>query len=552
MNKCTESAILGATDACEYVMTHCQDESENINFINFYYCDVNQSTLIIIILSILFVLFVFNFSGTTADIYVAPALEEITKKLNLSEAVAGASLLALATGAKDVISGLVAGRKESGGPSIAIGGIFGACLFTMTVVLARCIKGAGKIEIDAQSLKRNVFFMVVGILYFILLTIINKITWPLTLGFFAIYFVFLGYVIFKDRQKDGKHFSYREKCEKIKAFLLRRDKPDDDEEPILTHDGKDFKKLKLILKDLLSPWMLKIKERKRRSFGYPEEREEENKDGSEDSRDEKKKEDDKNSRFNKIKRIYNAPLLFIRNLTMPPFEEENWNRYYASVSPIFGLLFLIWQTGLIPVFNEKWYLWWSLYIVISCSLAIWMFLKSRNENLAKNNSGLFATITLIVSALWLNLVSTCFMDFLSLLTIISGLPLGFLSLTLLAWGNSLDDLFVDYTIAKSGHGSMAVVGVYGGSLFNLLIGFGGSLLVNTATKPLELNLYQIDSSNYGDKVSVMIIILCTLIVTVLTLLVAKVKNWVLGRYLMWFLIIFYIGFLIIVTILALI
>lgn len=54
------------------------------------------------------------------------------------------------------------------------------------------------------------------------------------------------------------------------------------------------------------------------------------------------------------------------------------------------------------------------------------------------------------------------MDFLVLLKVASGLPLNFIGLTILAWGNSSNDYFVDVAIAKKGFGIMAISGIFAG------------------------------------------------------------------------------------------
>ena len=51
----------------------------------------------------------------------------------------------------------------------------------------------------------------------------------------------------------------------------------------------------------------------------------------------------------------------------------------------------------------------------------------------------------------------------------------YIGLTLLAIGNALQDNIVDQQLAKEGFGLMAIGGCYAGPLFNLLIGFGGSM-----------------------------------------------------------------------------
>ena len=111
--------------------------------------------------------------------------------------------MTFAASAPDVVTGIVAGGREEVGVNIAIGGLFGACLFTVTMVLAGCIRGAGEIEAEKKDLRRDIFFLSVAVLYFIVLTIIGEITPLLASGFLILYFVFLAYIVFEERRKKA-------------------------------------------------------------------------------------------------------------------------------------------------------------------------------------------------------------------------------------------------------------------------------------------------------------------------------------------------------------
>lgn len=58
----------------------------------------------------------------------------------------------------------------------------------------------------------------------------------------------------------------------------------------------------------------------------------------------------------------------------------------------------------------------------------------------------------------------------------------FLGLTVLAFGNSIGDGFSYIGAAKHGMGKVAIAGIYGGQLFNLLIGMGIGMLVSSIRK----------------------------------------------------------------------
>jgi len=85
---------------------------------------------------LILILIAFYLLGTTADGYLSPSLEQIAKKLNMSEQMAGVTFLALANGAPDVIGAIVATDSEGGEIGLAVGALTGATLFVSGVVCA--------------------------------------------------------------------------------------------------------------------------------------------------------------------------------------------------------------------------------------------------------------------------------------------------------------------------------------------------------------------------------------------------------------------------------
>jgi Ca2+/Na+ antiporter len=74
------------------------------------------------------------------DVYLSAAIAKIAKKMKLSQALAGATLLALANGATDIITVFVAaGNDQKEGDDLAIGDLFGSSIYSFTVVLAYII-----------------------------------------------------------------------------------------------------------------------------------------------------------------------------------------------------------------------------------------------------------------------------------------------------------------------------------------------------------------------------------------------------------------------------
>jgi sodium/potassium/calcium exchanger 6 len=106
----------------------------------FYYCSFIDGNIFMMLPIILLGLFIpFVLLGSTADNYLTPALEKLSKRFHFSETLAGVTLLAFANGAPDVLSSFSASSGNSQGIYLSLGAVFGAGLFVTTVVFARII-----------------------------------------------------------------------------------------------------------------------------------------------------------------------------------------------------------------------------------------------------------------------------------------------------------------------------------------------------------------------------------------------------------------------------
>ena len=96
--------------------------------------------------------------GQAADQFFCPALEVIADKLNMSHEIAGITVLALGNGAPDV-SSTFAAIVNQGDFSIAIGEVFGAGLFLVTVVVSAVAFVGKHIKMDVHSFMRGMFWL---------------------------------------------------------------------------------------------------------------------------------------------------------------------------------------------------------------------------------------------------------------------------------------------------------------------------------------------------------------------------------------------------------
>ena len=495
----------GFSTECAYVQAACSNKEAIIDFFSFYYCNINQNIPIMSIISFLCVMLCFNFCSVLADYYISPSLEVISKKLKLSAAVAGCTILAIGNGAPDLMSAFVAGKKSSEGVAIATGALLGGCLFNITVVISFCIIGAKKIKIEKNDMIRDSASILFAVGYFIIIGSIGIITIYWTLGFFCLYLFYIAYqAIFKkmteerendiqDMIKESLSFMvsdlFSNKCTSKFSNLKMTDFPM--VKKTKSDDQNQTNQNLILVDDFNSPMI------------------------------------EESQFFLKFRIFYKKAFTFIINLTLPGFEEDHWNLYLTSLTPIFGSGLIFWRFQFIQYYDSSPELFFIIFGSISVAIiliSILIFTFGRRTNLAEKYSGIFAGISFVGALLWMEIIVTVFIDWLSYVTVISEISPSFLSLTMLAWGNSLGDLFMGYSLSKNGLGEMAVIGTYSGQIFGLLFGFGVTLIQQLFQGAVNLDLYNFDNGK-SDNLLTLALILFIIVSVAISLVLIKINKW---------------------------
>jgi sodium/potassium/calcium exchanger 6 len=177
-----------------------------VNFFWYRYCFLESGTglqlglfvltMVVYHQQVFLIIYSFIILGSVAETYLTPVLTKISDSLKLSETISGVTLLAFANGAPDILSVISAGGEEDG-IYIAIGNLFGACLFSTTLVIGRCIFLCPKpIEMQPMFWNRDLIFYIITLCVVLAYGIIGTLTLPMSLSFFGIYAVYLAVVIF--------------------------------------------------------------------------------------------------------------------------------------------------------------------------------------------------------------------------------------------------------------------------------------------------------------------------------------------------------------------
>lgn len=106
------------------------------------------------------------------------------------------------------------------------------------------------------------------------------------------------------------------------------------------------------------------------------------------------------------------------------------------------------------------------------TFAIYVWFCTKKTVAPKNILTMYAFLAFLMSVAWINWTSNCVVDLIVIFGFITSLPQALLSLTVLAWGNSLGDMSADTAMTKKGFGEMAVTATMAGPIFNILMGQG--------------------------------------------------------------------------------
>jgi len=129
----TLSEICQISKDCDY---------DYFNLYDLHYCKFEGKLYFTLPILIILCLICFYLLSDTANKYLSTALTNISERLNLSQNLAGVTILAFGNGAPDVIASIVASGEGEGGEGMDVsiasllgGGVFVSCFVFSLVIL---------------------------------------------------------------------------------------------------------------------------------------------------------------------------------------------------------------------------------------------------------------------------------------------------------------------------------------------------------------------------------------------------------------------------------
>lgn len=127
-------------------------------------CEFQGNNILWGLFIFLLIIILFKFICSTIDEYVSPGIVYLSERLQLSEALAGVTLLAFANGAGDVVTAIVASDSKDG-ISYNVGALYGAGFFVLTLVVAfTIILSPVKIVVSKSVIFRDIGFYILATL----------------------------------------------------------------------------------------------------------------------------------------------------------------------------------------------------------------------------------------------------------------------------------------------------------------------------------------------------------------------------------------------------
>jgi len=519
-NLCTYENIhnyrqFDVSSKCAFVQKYCGEQTSLIDNISIYYCFFGSNIIYFILYSIPYLLFCFYWLSSTAEEYLEPAVSKLSKFLNLSESLAGITLIALANGAPDVIACFVANEgKDDKGITLSMGALFGASIFATTIILGRVVLNSDRIKLDKKALTRDIGFFLIADAYLLIMGYLGEISLIYGIGFVFIYVIFVCYAIWEEvalNQQELEKEIQLSKIPSLDAVPAEVDFNLFDVEDLKNRIAEGQVKTEIIQ----SLAHLELNDNRRRKP-----RKHSTIVGRHDIKLllTKLKTVTQKETLTQVINVIEKPFMFIRDVTVPYLDYSKYNKLRVACYPFLTTLFIFWRIDLLDI----WYnvpMFWAIFVpaTILPGLVIYKLLDIRafRDNLQVP----FIFLNFVASILWIHFVAEMLMDYLAIVQIISDLPPNFIGLTILAWGNSSNDFFVDVALAKKGLGIMAMSGIFAGQFFNLTVGFGLVLIKKTISgTPITFNLFD---GEYMNNINLLMVVF-----SILSLLMTLINSYV--------------------------
>ncbi|TKV99222.1 hypothetical protein SEVIR_8G030200v4 [Setaria viridis] len=437
-----------------------------LNYAAIHSCLLRGDARVSLPLLALLLLLHFRFLAASASAHFTPAVSRLAARLRLSPSMAAVTLLALGNGAPDAFASAAALGGPGGMPRAGLAAILSAGAFVSAFVVGAVALIAAPFAVPPASFARDVFFYLLAAsgLFYIYLSA-EIFLWQ-AVGLVLFYVFFVGLVFYMDLSGDEGKAVANSAAELQMANGIGRVAMD---LPVTVEDHKQ--------QDPALCTMLK-----------------------------------------KVTEVWEWPIAFILKLTIPSTLPSEWNKVYICANICLCPLLLLYSfssfipldTGIVFILPQIRFPIWCVVLFASFCLAISHFLLEKESPESENISS--TLISFIMSVFWISTMAGELLNCLAAIGVIMDFPPAILGMTVLAWGNSVGDLVSDVALARAGQPTIAIAGCFAGPMFNMLVGLGTALLVQTARVYPKAYVLEFHVGIVVAFVFLLLSLMCTLLV----------------------------------------
>jgi len=411
------------------------------------------------------VLYMFYALAIVCDEYFVPSLELIIDRFEISNDVAGATLMAAGGSAPELFTSLIGVFFANS--DVGTGTIVGSAVFNVLFVIAACAFASEKaLSLTAWPLIRDTFFYSIGLAMLVGFFVDSYVEWYEALFLFLWY---LAYVLF---------MKYNSKAEAKFLSLF----PGQKKEEGSAGDGRGWG-WKYPGRKPLFDWMkVQVKEPGDGTVGKP---------GGIGGIVELKKKLEKGNDEDKEKEVgdENQQMVEQEDKTKED-EQQDEATEQEYKDPIMG--------GPPKDSSMHYWIWW-----LTLPLLFPMWLTIPDPNNPKRHG--FYQLTFILSIFWIGAFSYLMVWWTTVVGNTAGIPPQVMGLTFLAAGTSIPDLITSVLVAKEGKGDMAVSSSIGSNIFDICVGMPVPWLLWSASQGGVSK--KIDSEGMGCNVGMLFVML---------------------------------------------
>ena len=192
--------------ACDY-LKNCNYEYDYFTLLTFNYCIVDNRQYITWPLIAIVFLLCFYFLSTSVDEYVSRIVGRMSVKLNMSQNLAGLTLLAFGNQVADITVAMVSGGEAEEGIEASLSTILGADSFVIGLVMPTVIFLGNGVIVKGQNFTRDLLtYLIALILIFSLGIFARKLNLIYGIIIFCLYIVYVVLCIIMEKMENNKKF----------------------------------------------------------------------------------------------------------------------------------------------------------------------------------------------------------------------------------------------------------------------------------------------------------------------------------------------------------